>query len=350
MATRKENEVKKWLESLTPRERKRILAKLAATLPEKPTRKVFTLDKLLAWKETKGIKCPYHKTSNQEYVKYGIRRGVQWYKCKKCGRTFSPLTNTFLGRSKKDLQVWKKHLRCMDDYLPVRKSAIRCKIHRNTAFVWRHKVLDALKPLYEAQRFKGIVELDDTFLRQSYKGGLPQSRKARKRGKGDKQGRSGITRDHVCVTCIVDRTPAGDRKHAYCKISTRGIPSGNAIDQAVGNKISPKATVCTDRASAYTKLAEMRKFTHIQLPNTRAKKGEYHILNVNSFHSGLKDHFLPRFRGVSTRYLNNYLIWHNYIYVKKKSRIALLKMCIKNPIDTKWTNVSDRQARPPVIH
>lgn len=62
----------------------------------------------------------------------------------------------------------------MMDGLSVRKSAAICKINRNTAFVWRHKILDALALLATKQkRLGGIVEADETFFPLSYKGGHP---------------------------------------------------------------------------------------------------------------------------------------------------------------------------------
>lgn len=46
----------------------------------------------------------------------------------------------------------------------LRKSAAICKINRNTAFVWRHKILDTLALLATKQkRLGGIVEADETF-------------------------------------------------------------------------------------------------------------------------------------------------------------------------------------------
>ena len=46
--------------------------------------------------------------------------------------------------------------------------------------------------------------------------------------------------------------------------------------------------------------------------------GIYHIQHINSYHSILKN-WIRRFHGVATKYLNNYLIWHNFVNYAKES-------------------------------
>ena len=45
----------------------------------------------------------------------------------------------------------------------------------------------------------------------------------------------------------------------------------------------------------------------VQLKTGKAKKGIYNIQHINSYHSQLK-RFMRGFNGVSTKYLNNYLV------------------------------------------
>lgn len=47
-------------------------------------------------------------------------------------------------------------------------------------------------------------------------------------------------------------------------------------------------------------------------------RGSYGIQHINSYHSILKL-FLAPFKGVSTKYLNNYLIWHNFENIAKET-------------------------------
>src|SRR5271166_4853789 len=62
------------------------------------------------------------------------------------------------------------------------KAAERCQIHPSTAFRWRHRFLAALK-LDKPKSLSGVVEADETFILESFKGrrsGL--ARPARRRG------------------------------------------------------------------------------------------------------------------------------------------------------------------------
>ncbi|MGE5599373.1 MAG: hypothetical protein ACM3XS_08335, partial [Bacteroidota bacterium] len=49
----------------------------------------------------------------------------------------------------------------------------------------------------------------------------------------------------------------------------------------------------------------------------RVVHGIYHIQSVNSYHSRLKT-WVRRFNGVATKYLLNYLIWHEHLDETRK--------------------------------
>lgn len=48
-------------------------------------------------------------------------------------------------------------------------GAIRCGVCKNTAFLWRHRFLKTMAT-HQATREKGIVEVDETFFLESFKG------------------------------------------------------------------------------------------------------------------------------------------------------------------------------------
>ena len=333
----KYNEIRKKFESLPPDERR----DFTAFVKSSSNARSYTINKLVAAKEKDGVECPH--CGHTRAVKFGIRRGIQWYRCKnkKCERTFSGVTNTFLSSTKKDFRVWKKFFKCMMDGFRIRKTAEICRISIKTAFVWRHKILDALAKYQETKRLKGIIETDDTFFPLSYKGGkLPKGRKAHKRG--TPAPKKGISKEKVCVSCAIDR-----RKRIYSKVTALACPSARALRKAFDKIFVNKSStvICSDRDKAYASFIAKKGFNHIQLEDGLAQQGEYHVQNINSYHSGLK-RFLRLFNGVSTKYLNNYLVWYNVIEAKQKSRVVLLKLSIKYVSSTRWDNVSDRRAIP----
>jgi transposase-like protein len=235
----------------------------------------FNLNNLVEAKNDDGIKCPYCMEP-KGIVKYGIRREIQWYKCKPCGRTFSGVTGTFLCRTKKGFQTWENFVQSMMDGHSVRKAAEVCNIHRNTAWTWRHKVLDTLAQ-YQARRrpMKGIVEADDTFFPLSYKGGKPVGRRSYRRGTPAKK--RGLSREKVCVSCAVERNG-----QVFSQVSALGTPKAEALRRVFRKRFTKKAVVCTDNATAYVKYGESGKFTHFRVPNGIRVLDIYHVQNINS--------------------------------------------------------------------
>jgi transposase-like protein len=301
----------------------------------------FGLSDLVASKENGGIQCPRCMSLEPKgIVRFGIRKGIQWYRCKDCSRTFSGVTDSFLSYTKKDFYTWKLFLKCMMEGYSVRRAATIYRINKNTAFMWRHKILDALSEYHSTQpSMKGIVEADDTFFKISYKGSKPIGRDAHQRGEpADTRGIS--KKNKICVSCAVDRNG-----QTYSRVSARGKPSATALEAVFRNRISKKSVVCTDSDRAYIKYAERSPFKHIRVPNGIRKLGIYHVQNINGYHSRLKG-FLRRFKGVATKYLNNYLIWCNLIQEGARSRIELLKLAIQALVTTRWADISDRPAVP----
>lgn len=252
---------------------------------------------------SEGIFCP-HCGCTENIVKFGKYNSIQRYKCKNCNSTFSSLTKTVFARSQKPLSVWEKYIECMLDGLSISKSADICDISIPTAFIWRHKILDALSEYRKKNsKLKGVVESDSTFFRVSYKGTrkLPEGRKAYKRG--TKASKRGLSNNQVCVECAIDRS--NTLISGLCNL---GKPSSDDLIKFYKDRVEEKAIFCTDSEKAYRKFASENGYELHQIESGSHKKGIYHINHVNAFHSNLKS-FMRGFRGVSTKYLGNYLSW-----------------------------------------
>ena len=133
--------IKNSLPSLTPfelLELQQTLAQISTTnsdIPKSQDSRRYLLDNKLGC-------CPH--CGHKKYVKFGIDKGSQRYKCKSCNRSFTEYTGTWMaGLQKKDK---------IDDYLALmhqEKSLDKIKeslsINKKTAFDWRHKILAALQ-------------------------------------------------------------------------------------------------------------------------------------------------------------------------------------------------------------
>src|SRR5579863_10583200 len=99
---------------------------------------------------------------------WGRANGMPRYRCKACRKTFTPLTGTPLsGLHYKDR--WIDQARALISAESIAKAAERCAIDHTTAFRWRHRFLSALNQ-DKPKSLSGIVEADETFILESFKG------------------------------------------------------------------------------------------------------------------------------------------------------------------------------------
>jgi transposase-like protein len=247
--------------------------------------------------------CPH--CGGDAVHRWGRAGGRPRYRCTNCRKTFNPLTGTPLaGLHHRDR--WHDQARALINGETVAKAAGRCKVAYTTAFRWRHRFLSALN-LDKPQQLSGIVEADETFILESFKGkrsGL--ARTARKRG--GKASKRGLSAEQIPVMIARDRS--GSTIDAV-------LPRLDAasIMGALGNVIARPAELCCDGGTAITAFARRAKITFHVLPAPGIPKPEapqLHINNVNAYHGRLKE-WLRRFHGVATKNLPNYLSWRRTI-------------------------------------
>ena len=235
-----------------------------------------------------------------------MTRGLRRYQCKACKKTFNAATGTALqGLHKKGR--WLTFGDCLANGLTVRKAAERCNFAASTSFRWRHRFLGTQdqNPL----KLTGIVEVDETYVPESRKGERNLDRKARRRG--GKASKRGLSDEQVQILFAVDRSGT-----TTCSV----LPSvtGDNVQAVLEPRIDDDIILVTDGNNIYPPCAKSLGIKHeaLNLSAGERKHGAFHIQKVNNRHSLFKD-FLHRFRGVSTKYLGNYLRWFE--------RYALLK-------------------------
>lgn len=232
---------------------------------------------------------------------WGEARGLPRYRCVECCKTFNPFTGTpVAGLHKKDR--WLDQARALVEGESLAKAAERCQIHPSTAFRWRHRFLAALK-LDKPKSLSGVVEADETFILESFKGrrsGL--ARPARRRG--GKAAKRGLSAEQIPV--IVARDRSGATLDAV-------LPRLDAasLEEAFGERIPPSTDFCCDGGTAITAFAKRAKLKIHVLPapgNPKPEEPQFHINNVNAYHGRLKA-WMRRFHGVATENLQTYLSW-----------------------------------------
>lgn len=242
----------------------------------------------------------------------GTYRSRQRYLCKDCGKSFNDMTGSPLAGTKYP-HKWLKYYELMVEGYTLPKIAKALDIHISTAFYWRHKILFAIRSLGH-QTLKGIIESDETFFLESQKGKKNIThRKPRKCGGVAKK--RGISKEQICVVVAHDRNG-----QILSQMAGKGRVTAVELDEVLGNHIDTSALLCRDTATNYKKFAQMKGFQHEPINVSKkvyVRKGIYHIQHVNGYHKRLKD-WMDRFQGVATKYLDNYLFWHQYLELNKK--------------------------------
>lgn len=294
-----------------------------------------------------GRLCP--ACGSNKVVRNGRRKdGVQKFCCKECGRAFVAKSSTIASGTRKPLDTWIKYIECMMNWATVRESAERCNISEHTSFIWRHKILDAMRIMMDRVTLEGIVEADEAYLPISYKGnhknskGFDMQRAPRKRG--SEIHKRGLSNELVCIPCAVDRNG-----QSIGKATNVGQCSSEDINGLLGGKIKDQSSFCTDGNSVYRKLTKEENLNLIQLKGGKAKKGIYHIQHINSYHSDLK-RFLGFFKGVSTKYLNNYIVWNNLVNFAKETyqekAVMFLNYVLTATLSERFEDVANRPPLP----
>lgn len=244
--------------------------------------------------------CPRCNTKGA--VSRGKVRQLRRYYCKGCRRTFDALTGTPLsGLHHKE--KWLAFGEAMLDGDTIHESAGRCGIDPTTAWRWRHRFLKAART--SADKLRGIVEADETYFLRSRKGERKLDRPARRRG--GKASRRGISSEQVPVVVAADRS--GSTASAVLPKVTSG-----ALKEFLGPRMDKDVLLVSDGNNCYPPVARDLGISHeiINLSAGERVRGDLHIQTVNNRHSRLK-WFLSRYRGVATKYLDNYLRWFQLI-------------------------------------
>jgi hypothetical protein len=220
------------------------------------------------------------------------------FRCKDCARTFNALTKTPMARLRKKPQ-WLANAVAMIAATSVARAAEIAEVNYTTAFRWRHRFLGA-PALDKPKKLEGIVEADETFIRESFKGrradlGLQPH-------ESDGQSKAQVP-DTIAVLI------ARDRRGATIDAVLPRLDAA-AIEAAIGGVLTPDNRLVCDGGSALCAFAQGARIPVELTPAAGgpAAKADIHIDNVVAYRDRLQQ-WLRRFHGVATKNLPNYLGW-----------------------------------------
>ena len=246
-----------------------------------------------------ALGCPH--CDAKEVRPWRHAHGLPRYRCTDCRRTFNALSGTPLARLRHKGR-WPDQAQALMTAESVSKAAARCGVAYTTAFRWRHRFLVA-PALDKPTRLNGIVEADETFILESFKGrraDLPRAARTR----GGKPEKTGLSAEQIPV--LVARDRAGATIDAVLPKLDRA-----SVTAVLSGVVTPANQLCCDGGKAIAAFARVGGIPYHVLPKPGGPKPEapdWHINNVNAYHSRLKEWLRP-FHGVATKNLSHYLGW-----------------------------------------
>lgn len=250
----------------------------------------------------RGACCPHCRSTRVQ--RWGSFSGRQRYRCRDCRRTSSDLTGTPLAYSKRPA-LWGEFAGCMLESLSVRAAGRRLGIDKDTAWRWRHALLDGHAEA-TPPALSGVVETCEYSLPFNEKGKRLPSRETPPRRRRRQYGSPNRRRVWILV--------ARDRAAHAAAIARPGArPGRQEVSELLRRPRQVRALLHRyGPFGACGMFAIPRGIELVRVADAAAPPRDgslYHLQSVLGYQQRLRS-WLRQFRGVATWYLPNYLHWY----------------------------------------
>ncbi|HOF08279.1 MAG TPA: IS1595 family transposase [Bacteroidales bacterium] len=231
-----------------------------------------------------------------EYVtKAGVHNGRQVYKCKNCKYQFRETAKSLVYHLHK-YPLILDYLKCMLEGKSLRACAREVGISLPTSFRWRHKILSAIQGLEGGINFSGITEADELLLQYSEKG-------RRYKTLEEKEQAMKTIHPNVAVLVMTDR-----EGNLLFKHTGENRVQNSQIKEELKRRVSENNLICFKPNDEFKQAVMESPGKKVIV---RHKTKGLAIYSVNVAEKKITNFlvWMMRFRGVATKYLQNYLMW-----------------------------------------
>lgn len=237
----------------------------------------------LALNEIKPV-CPYcepydpnnPETKPPRIRKHGKQHSIPRYRCMNCGHTFTQLAGTILDKTQYSWDIWVEVIKGMLTLTSVEKTRqileddYHCTgIHTMTVWRMRLKVMYAISKL-PSPTLTGIVQIDDTFLREDQKASrhlvnplskdILKKRKPRKHKIKPKLGIRG--NEYATITTAMDTTG-----HCVCRVLSCGVVPEDILGDFITEHTTGILFACSDADDTYRRVFAKLNIAHYIHPS-----------------------------------------------------------------------------------
>lgn len=244
--------------------------------------------------------CPHCKST--KFIRFGKDGKIQKYSCKQCNKIFRATTGSPIhGMHKKEKA--KTYLMALYCGCSVRKAAQRTGISINTSFNWRHKFLTSLVQTFIGENMAEKATVSLIKMKYSAKGRRKEPEKHQKPTKNIQI----ITEGQIRILKLP--------------------PNSTTISANMVLKEQINTTVCTIvpnkmLTAAFSRIPDVNKTL-----NSKQKRQQMAISRQKT--SDML-HWMERFRGVASKYLQQYWSWYstlNNIKILKEEVPFFMGIC-----------------------
>ena len=329
-------ELQQILSGLSPEEQKALFEKLRQTYGDTPTPQTHPKSTSSTSKVYCCIKC-----GSVNYKKNGVTaKGLQRYRCKDCGASFSENYGDSLRYTHLSEDTWKEMLRGFVEELSISKIAKNCDLSTKTVWLAKTKVNQAIMTMYGyTDLFRGNTQADEYYTRTAFKGkrdpeffiytlrrmprhhytyyekiewlenaGLYEKLQREEPEylaellSDDPKMKRGISNEQLCILTLVDETG---------KLYLEPVSVGRLEKAMAKEKLKPRFTpdksnvLVTDDHNAYNRVTYGTGAKHEVVKADKHARGKYNLAKVNAVHNALSS-YMDRTKGkvFNTKYMD----------------------------------------------
>jgi transposase-like protein len=269
------------------------------------------LERLRRLRLSSDVVCPH--CASERLHRWGRFSGRQRYRCLACGRTFSDFTGTPLHYLKR-LDRWEAFCDLALASATIRSAAGQLELAPSTCFRWRHRWLNSLLAS-ETTMLSGRASLGSTWIAHSEKGTRNLDRPARRRRF---EGLSGETRS-IWIIMACD-----EQGRSFGAVAGPCRPPAAHLASLLSGRVRRGTTLLSRRGELSAEAVAART---LGLRYGRERPAGRSIGRVRPeparLHALRWRHWMRRFKGIATRYLENYLVWFRVLDVADGQSVRL---------------------------
>lgn len=265
--------------------------------------------------------CPYCNEAN--FSRFGrTGNGVQRYRCKACGQTFTPITGTIFDSHKISISEWMEYCLNIFRYVSINADSWNNRNALTTSRYWLEKLFLVLEHYEQETVLTDRVWFDETFY-------TVRSNEIQLKEDGTKP--RGLSKNQLCVGV------ACTKEQVLCILEGKGQPTARKNYMAFKDHIAPGSTLVHDQGKAHKLLIDNLKLVSEEYDAEELKglpDKDNPLNRVNEVHARLKD-FLNAHSSFDRETIQGYLNLFSFCMNPPKNHLEKVELLLNHALKTR---------------